>query len=265
MTKNQFTLKSEDRASGTPESFVWQTNGNGNLVLKNVRSIKLVGAQIPNSWYLVRTGYNDTLVMQINGTYYTATVPAGNYNISTLLTALVSSMNAAFASGGYSASYSSSTNLITFTQTYVTFPTILIYPNSFSPYSTIYALIGLTQNTYILNGGNMSGTMSQPFNLSGVREIYVYIQEFNNQQRTSSKQDQPTFTVPVTSSYGEMIDYKSCEYSTDEDFNKYAFHNDQHGNELRQLTVRITDTAANNTAFSLNGADFSLYFQYAQS
>ena len=63
-------------------------------VLKNVESIEVLYAEIPNSYYNIPEGSN-TLQISMNSTTYTITIPPGNYsdqNIHTTLNTLVSTV-----------------------------------------------------------------------------------------------------------------------------------------------------------------------------
>ena len=63
-------------------------------VLKNVESIEVLYAEIPNSYYNIPEGSN-TLQISMNSTTYTITIPPGNYsdqNIHTTLNTLISTI-----------------------------------------------------------------------------------------------------------------------------------------------------------------------------
>ena len=63
-------------------------------VLKNVESVEVLYAEIPNSYYNIPEGSN-TLQISMNSTTYTITIPPGNYsdqNIHTTLNTLISTI-----------------------------------------------------------------------------------------------------------------------------------------------------------------------------
>lgn len=77
---------------------------------KDITSIELVNAEIPNSGYTIENTHN-ALRFIISGTTYDITVPVGNYDIASLCTALQSAMNA--DSSGFIVTASTINNLIT--------------------------------------------------------------------------------------------------------------------------------------------------------
>jgi len=62
--------------------------------LKNVLSIKLYSIQIPVSWYNLDINYGNTCFWVLsNNIPYQITIPSGNYNITTFITALIEAFN----------------------------------------------------------------------------------------------------------------------------------------------------------------------------
>ena len=66
--------------------------------LKNIKSISLINAAIPNTQYVINENNNkiyfqETNLQVTNETYYTSTIPVGYYTLSELLTEIMTQMN----------------------------------------------------------------------------------------------------------------------------------------------------------------------------
>lgn len=140
-------------------------------------AIKVQSFVLPLSYYLVNSTNNKlTLLKSSVTTSYT--VPIGNYNITTLLTAL----NSLLASDGYTCSYSSTTLLFTITHSSLSFSLVST--------STIQKLIGFRTGT---NYASTSTVLTSPLviNLSGDNNmLYVdltNIQTFNMSSRDGNR------------------------------------------------------------------------------
>ncbi len=85
--------------------------------LNNVAAIKVLEAQIPFTYYVFNSTNNTfTLTESDGGGDTTVTIPVGNYDSTTILTALATALNTASAnSHTYTVTYSASTQLLTVT------------------------------------------------------------------------------------------------------------------------------------------------------
>lgn len=90
---------------------------------KEVTKIELINADIPNKGYIIDSTHNkihfqETNNHVTNGTYLTAEVPIGNYEIGDLCTAVETALDAASTTGAtYDCTRSTLTDKITITQT----------------------------------------------------------------------------------------------------------------------------------------------------
>jgi hypothetical protein len=82
------------------------------IALQGVEKITLVQFLIPNVLYNVLTGVNDRVCWNRSSTNYNFQIPAGQYSITSLLSAIQTGMNAA-DSNSYTLTYSSSSFLVT--------------------------------------------------------------------------------------------------------------------------------------------------------
>jgi hypothetical protein len=84
--------------------------------INNVRRIRLMTTEIPNSQNVIRTGVNDSLDFVDAAATLTATIPAGVYTMSTLATAVQTAMDAAAGGAIYTVTANVDTGKITITK-----------------------------------------------------------------------------------------------------------------------------------------------------
>ena len=84
--------------------------------IQGVKKIRLTQFSLTNTIYNVRTGINDQMCWYHSGSSYHFQIPAGQYNISALLTQIQIGMNATDANS-YALTYNSSTFFVTITGT----------------------------------------------------------------------------------------------------------------------------------------------------
>jgi hypothetical protein len=81
-------------------------------------AVKILEVQIPFSFYTINSSNNTfTLTDTTPLTNVVITIPAGNYNTTTLISTLTTQLNAAGSAGVYSITYSATTGLFTFVKT----------------------------------------------------------------------------------------------------------------------------------------------------
>lgn len=164
---------------------------------------ELEEAYICNSSYNVNSTLGNTVYFNENSTNKTAVVPSGNYGASSLLAAIVSSLNT--ASGGYATytgTQSSSTNLYTITSTEnfsFTFGTNL---NS-----------SLANTMGFPNANTVSGTSATATyfpNLSYPLNFRICVSAQSSSMAREVKDSAGnwfTFIIPNTAAYGGYVDY----------------------------------------------------------
>jgi len=108
---NRILIDSLYRESGTPENYVIKIFN----PIKNIKSVRLLAASVPNSVYPIRTGYNDTLNFTYSGAK-TATLTQQNYTGSQLAAELQSKIQTAIASTNVTVVYNSQLNKLIFTE-----------------------------------------------------------------------------------------------------------------------------------------------------
>lgn len=142
-------LDSSQLSTGTNEDFTIILNPS----IKRVRSVELISAEIPFSFYII-TSSNNSLQFNDGSTTYTINVPVGNYDGTTFAATLKTLMNA--VSSSFDVVYSLSTYKIQFTRSAGNF-------QIFYATSTIAMVIGLTANSTVTNNficqkiSNLSG------------------------------------------------------------------------------------------------------------
>ena len=114
--KSIIYLNSSNRVSGTSSNFTIDLRSQI-IQPNNYDTIVLVNAAIPKSFYTINT-YNNTFILTENSTNITITLPVGNYNSTSLATALGVVMTAATTiSATYSVVLNSSTGKFIFSTT----------------------------------------------------------------------------------------------------------------------------------------------------
>lgn len=137
-------------------------------VLKNEKDILyttvgLYSAEIPVSFYNINVN-NYVLNYSVNAVSYSMTIPEGNYNATSFITAFQTQ----FASGGHSKTIAVSINRLTgiFTFTISGYTLIFLYANT-----TMYEVLGFIP----LTNYTMTTTLTAPYmaNLLGVKKLKI--------------------------------------------------------------------------------------------
>lgn len=86
--------------------------------IPGLAAVKILEVQIPFSFYTINSSNNTfTLTDTTPLTNVVITIPAGNYNTTTLMSTLTTQLNAAGSAGTYSITYSGTTGLFSFVKT----------------------------------------------------------------------------------------------------------------------------------------------------
>src|SRR5208283_474176 len=229
-----YRISSQDRSSGqTIQSFTVQ-----NPNLDDSHSFRVEEVIIPVTWYGINST-NNILNFSPNSTgFVTITIPPGNYNVTTFISALQTAMNAAGGGQTYTATISTTTGLLTITANAGNF----IIDNT-SAIQYIMGLSGLgtttsTASVFIApNVINLTGTNA--VNISS-RELTKYSTKSLTSDTGSSSDH--LCTVPVTLGFGSTIFYKP--------YNKYFTYN---GTKGAQVDLQIYDQW--HKPLNLNGND----------
>ena len=164
-----------------------------------IKSIELIDIQIPIGFYNIRSPYNTFTFLQTTpptnqNISRTATIPVGNYNISTLVTALQTAINAVLFAATFLVSYSSVTNLINISTNPAV--SIIISPN-FSVFSNV--ICGFTQSQT-----GTSITASYPFNLN--YDLYLFL-SLDNIKTDFINKYACSFKIPINVNNGNILFY----------------------------------------------------------
>lgn len=185
--------------------------------------LSLYSASIPISFYNITSDEN---TFTLGGT--PTTIPVGNYNVRTLMTALETAVS------GLVATYNSTTNKITLT--YVQSPPLIL--------TTIAKSLGFADNTTIF------GTMTAPYVVNIIDDYSLYLR--TNLNLTNARDENGNYSdilerVPIKSS-GSVVYYESPP--------------NQHKNILgvksvSDFTIALTYDTSNNLV-DLNGCDWEI-------
>jgi hypothetical protein len=188
------SIQSEDRATGSPQSFRWVLP----CPLKNPRRISLLSVELPWVVFPVRSGTN-SFSFSRGGTVYTATMAESNYaQVSDVVTALANSLNGLTGQSGVTWSLTVSANSMRISL--VASQAVTIQP------TTLSRMLGF------LSESGTSVTASNPYRLG--YDTFVHIGLSNVPSNMVSSRAGATFRVqiPVDAGYiqynTEMTSYK---------------------------------------------------------
>jgi hypothetical protein len=215
------------------QASVYKVNGNPfqcTIILGNrhraVRSVSLKDAQIPIGFYNIRAPYN---TVTINSIVYT--IPPGNYNITSLVNTLNSTITNAVGMFGTSPT----TNQMQFSAGAMTTAIFSVTPLSLG------AFLGFTNGQ---SGTYITSTNSYIVNFDTC--LYVWISEVGT---SSLDGQQITYKVPIIGGSGSIV-----QYTEGSNWNQKVIFTDR-SNRLDRLTVRIVDRFGN--IINNNGLDWT--------
>lgn len=203
------------------------------------KQITLQSAQIPYSFYVINYTNNQFKYQLGVSTIFTSTIPPGNYNANSLITAL----KAALTANGITLtiSLSSINGKLTFTHASSNF-TFLDLTYSILP------TLGFLENTNITSTA-FTLTASFPLNLLGIKVLQVRSSILNTLNYSSIHGGITTLiqSIPVSAVPFGMIDY------TDTGNNKITFTN----GSLDELDIEILD-GENGEFINFNNQDWTM-------
>jgi hypothetical protein len=201
----------------------------------------LLSAQIPFSFYNINVN-NQLLKYSVNSVIYTLTIPEGNYNSSTFITAFQTQ----FSTGGHGKTVSISIDKLTGRLTFtVSNYTLIIYSSN----SSMYRVLGIIANTDISITTTIVFTF--PLNLLGVKKINITSNALSvyNTDSYVLGQNNLIESISVQSSAFGLIVYDRLS-------NTYG--------QLRNKIINEIDIQLRDEDYKLidfNGIDWSLCFQ----
>jgi hypothetical protein len=197
--------------------------------IKNVY-FSVIHAEIPNSFYLINSTNNTIIVNSI-----TYTIPPGNYNINSLMTAIKTVLPVGFT--------------LTYNSTYLKYTFGYTTTFTISKYSTINKIIGGSTTGGMVS---LANSLTLPFvvNLLPIPRINIHSRQllFGNFNQGDTSSDM-FLSIQNNGGLGNMILYNNITGLI------YKFE----GDNLSNIDIRITDDY--NNELDLNSQDFYICFQ----
>jgi len=244
-TTTYITIDSRKRASCNTCDAVYFLD----RTLQGVQGLKPSNMQFYNMIYNINQ-YNNTIAFSMASsttkTLYSLTLAPGNYVVSEFTVALQTLMNG--SSYGLTVTYSNITGLITISNS-----------NSFSldfATSTMYVVLGFLPQQY---AATTSITAPFALNLGMPAWVYIYISKVvNNYIGMQGGYDMPTFIVPVDSTWGTIVNFRSE--------NNYSQYVDiPNPIDINRITVKLKSpsvaTGLPPEYISLNGSKYCMILE----
>jgi len=141
--------------------------------LRFVTSVQILSAELPFSWNTFAASRNNTsVIISVNGTPSTLTIPDGNYDTSSIASTLVGLLNAAFVGRTFTCTVSSTTLKFTITSSVGT-DTIAIDASAASSKTSLAWRLGFPEG--VVTSGGATGTVSGSYAVSLSPETYVFL------------------------------------------------------------------------------------------
>jgi hypothetical protein len=201
----------------------------------------LLSAQIPFSFYNINVN-NQTLKYSVNSVVYSLTIPEGNYNSTTFITAFQTQ----FSAGGHGKTIVITIDKLTGRLTItVSSYSLIVYSTD----SSMYRVLGIIANTDI--SVSSSTTLSFPLNLLGVKKINITSNALANFNTDSYVMNQNNLveSISVQSSAFGLIVYDRLSNTYGQLRNKI----------INEIDIQIRDE--DYKLIDFNGIDWSLCFQ----
>ena len=234
-----FYITSGNQLAGTTNSFSTYLD----LPEGRYDRVTLTNINIPVSFYVVQSGHN-TFVLTENSTSVTITIPEGNYNVNSFITALTSLLN------------SNSPNLLTYTITipntysacstgkftYSSSNPLVVSSFTFPERSTLYEQFGFNrQSTVSFSSGSLTSSNVVKF----IPEDSIHIH--SNLIATISGDD-----ILSEAYFSNSIPFSNIAYSNANPYQTAKYLNDG----IRSATFSITNEY--NDPIYLNGLNISM-------
>lgn len=222
-------VSSEDRTRpiDTNSQFIVNLEQGGGI-LTQVGKVSLKYATVPNAFYNVPSGLNSLSYEDSGdpGNIKVISITPGQYNVSQLISALQTALNASISSGTVNVTLDPITQILTFASLG---PQIKFY---YDDNFTMYNIIGLTATTSL----SITLTMDAPVNLSGESEVYIHSRTLATGRLFEA---QGNFSVvgviPITAPFGSNCYYQS----NDEELDLISYEPKQSARTIQQIDVTL--------------------------
>lgn len=207
--------------------------------INNIRSIHLDNIMIPNTWYTIMTGINDTFTFTNDvPTTYSATLTQGNYTGPGLATMLETVMNSAYTpDNNFTVTFDSSTYKLTITHGATDF---LINASG-----NANKTLGFTSATSL----GLSSVSDSIIYLSYTKSIKIYSEALSDQRSFAGKgRNAIIYTLPCAGSFGSTSVY----YNTGTKYVIYPLEQD-----IKEIDIQIRFDDGK-TVIPLNGHDVEI-------
>jgi hypothetical protein len=220
--------------------------------LRNVRSALLLDAQIPSSFYVVCAARaTNSMTVELDGSTNTVTVPDGNYTATQMSTALQTALNAAFGTGVFTVTFSSTTQKFTLAAT----GTIVVDTTGAGPYTAwgLGYFLGFPRNA--LHTGTDTVTGTSVANLNPESFVCVHVDELDGIEQCAMYGDGVSgrrclAKIPIT---GDSFTYTMIDQNV-------AYSELKAQADVTQLTVALR--FHDGTLVDLNGQEWSFTVQF---
>ena len=221
-------ISSKDKTEGTNSNF--SLNLSNHYWLQAVKSIVVKHITLENVFYNINST-NDSFTYNIASTPSTVSITQGNYTITELGTALDAAMVAAGVVG-FTTTLNSITEKLTFAST-----TAIEYVYDTNEMADT---LGITVD----GGADVSSYSSAGFpKLEGVRNLLIASSALgeNNYLASDQKISDVIAVMPITGSFGDVINY----ISTHNEIDNYETTSKKSGKNVSQVDIRVIDADTN--------------------
>jgi len=236
-----------------------------NNVYKDIVSIELISAEIPHSGYIINTSNNEIHFIETNtqtstNTYYTATIPQGDYTESELATTIGTQMTTAGQST-YTVSIDTNSRKISVASNLTGGDNIfsLIFRGNTEKYEdttrylyktrSIGNILGFTRTDL---SGSASYTGQNQYNINGENYILLHIDNLSNMEGRGYGISNSFAKITLTSDKNKTRFYNMNEYITKKIFNPPLA-------KLNQLFIKFKKY--DGELYDFGGIEHSLFFK----
>ena len=236
-----------------------------NNVYKDIVSIELISAEIPHSGYIINASNNEIHFIETNtqtstNTYYTATIPQGNYTESELATTIGEQMTTAGQST-YTVTVDTTSRKMSIASNLTGGDNIfsLIFRGNTEKYedSTRYlykersigSILGFIRNDL---SGSASYTGQNQYNINGENYILLHIDNLSNMEGRGYGVSNSFAKITLTSDKNKTRFYNMNEYITKKIFNPPL-------GKLNQLFIKFKKYDGG--LYDFGGIEHSLFFK----
>lgn len=236
-----------------------------NNIYKDIVSIELISAEIPHSGYIINASNNEIHFIETNtqistNTYYTATIPQGNYTESELATTIGEQMTTAGQST-YTVTVDTNSRKMSIASNLTGGDNIfsLIFRGNTEKYEdttrylykerSIGNILGFTRNNL---SGSASYTGQNQYNINGENYILLHIDNLSNMEGRGYGVSNSFAKITLTSDKNKTRFYNMNEYITKKIFNPPLA-------KLNQLFIKFKKYDGG--LYDFGGIEHSLFFK----